>query len=81
MTCFYCKGQMQEATTTYTVDRVTDGHSGFCLIVVRNVPCLRCERCNAEEFTTPVVKRLEQIVQECRSMMTEIMVVNYNSAA
>lgn len=75
MTCFYCKGQMQEATTTYTVDL------GSCLIVVRNVPCLRCERCNAEEFTTPVVKRLEQIVQECRSMMTEIMVVNYNSAA
>ncbi len=75
MKCFYCKGDMQETYTTYTVDLET------CLIVIRHVPCLQCEQCGAVEYTTPVVRRLEQIVQECRSLMMEVMVVNYSSAA
>lgn len=33
MTCFYCKGDMEEATTTYAAD------NGKSLIVIRRVPC------------------------------------------
>lgn len=71
MTCFACKGTMKESTTTHTVDL------GKCLIVVRNVPCLECTQCGEMEYTTAVLKRLEQIVESCREMMTEIMVVSY----
>lgn len=71
MTCFYCKGTLKESTTTHVVDL------GKCLIIVRNVPCLECTQCGETEYTTEVMKRLEQIVQSCREMMTEIMVFNY----
>ena len=69
--CRLCKGTMKESTTTHTVDL------GKCLIVVRNVPCLECTQCGEMEYTTEVVKRLEQIVQSCREMMTEIMIISY----
>ena len=75
MTCFACKGTMKESTPTHTVDL------GKCLIVVRNVPCLECTRCGEMEYTTTVLKRLEQIVESCREMMTEIMVVSYTEKA
>ncbi len=39
MTCFYCKGDMEEATTTYAAD------NGKSLIVIRRVPCHMCKQC------------------------------------
>ena len=74
---------MKESTTTHTVDL------GKCLIVVRNVPCLECTQCGEMEYTTAVLKRLEQLssriwesqVESCREMMTEIMVVSYTEKA
>lgn len=49
--------------------------------MVRNVPCLECTQCGEMEYTTAVLKRLEQIVESCREMMTEIMVVSYTEKA
>mgnify|MGYP002706283368 CR=1 FL=1 len=36
MTCFYCKGDMLDSTTTYVEDL------GNCIIIIRNVPCSKC---------------------------------------
>lgn len=33
MTCFYCKGDMENSTTTYMTDL------GKCIVIVKNVPC------------------------------------------
>lgn len=39
MTCFYCKGNVQPATTTYMTD-----YNG-CYIIIKNVPCEKCTQC------------------------------------
>ena len=39
MTCFYCKGEMREGATVFTVQLET------CLVVVKNVPSLECSQC------------------------------------
>ncbi|MDY4812768.1 MAG: YgiT-type zinc finger protein [Ruminococcus sp.] len=33
MTCFYCKSDMENSTTTYMTDL------GKCIVIVKNVPC------------------------------------------
>ena len=72
MTCFYCKGQMEEGTTTHVAD------IGACLIIIRNVPCNRCAECGAVTYTAGVARRLEAIIDKLSNALTEIAVVNYN---
>ena len=73
MTCFYCKGDMEEATTTYAAD------NGKSLIVIRRVPCHKCKQCGKENFPFEVTKRLEQITEQFEKMSTEVAIVNYSA--
>ena len=43
MTCFYCKGDMLDSTTTYVEDL------GNCIIIIRNVPCSVCKLTDSEQ--------------------------------
>ena len=72
MNCFFCKGDQTEGTTTHTAD------FGKCVIVVRNVPCRKCEQCGETVYTGTVVKQLEKIVDSLKNSLTEIAVVNYS---
>lgn len=71
MTCFYCKGNMIESTTTYMVDLEK------CIIIVKNVPCKKCSQCGEIVFDGTVVTKLEQITEQLENVMTEVAVVNY----
>ena len=71
MNCFFCKGELMPDTTTHvvTVDN--------CVIVIKNVPCLRCGQCGETFFDDYVTEQLETIVNSLRSIVTEIAVVSY----
>ena len=58
-----------------------DTDLGSCLLIVRNVPCYKCEECNEIIYTGDVVKRLEQIIEQAKQFTQEISIVNYSSAA
>lgn len=73
MTCFYCKGYMEEATTTYVAD------NGESIIVIRRVPCHKCKQCGKESFSFEITKRLEQITKQFEKMLTEVAIVNYSA--
>lgn len=73
MRCFFCKGELTDSTTTHVV--TLDN----CIIIVKNVPCSRCAQCGETFFSDEVAERLEQIVRECRTAVTEIAVVNYSN--
>lgn len=75
MKCFFCKDEMIEATTTYMEDL------GSCIIIVKNVPCMKCSQCGEVSFSGAVVRRLEQIVDELKNVLTEVAVVNYSKSA
>ena len=74
MICCYCKGNMEEANTTYVSD------NGESVIVIRRVPCHKCKQCGEVFYNGTVVERLEQITEQLEKTLTEITVVNYSAA-
>jgi len=51
MKCFLCKGDMDENITTHVTDL------GSCIIIVKNVPCLKCEQCGEVSYTGTVASK------------------------
>lgn len=74
MTCFYCKGDMVSGHTTHVVDM------GKCIIIIKNVPCMKCTQCGEVVYTGIVVKELERITAMLEAPLTEIAVVNYRDS-
>ena len=72
MNCMLCKGDMKDSRTTYFADL------GKCIIVVKNVPCYKCEQCGEIAYSGAVVREIERIVDELANTLTEIAVVNYS---
>ncbi len=55
MKCFFCKGDMIESTTTRVVE------IGNCVVVIKNVPCLKCDQCGEAFINDEIAARLEQM--------------------
>ena len=76
MTCFLCKGTVQEGFSTFTTDM-----SG-CIVVIKNVPSRVCVQCGETSYNSEVAQRLEQIVNNIiGSASAEIAVVSYSEKA
>ncbi len=75
MNCYLCKGDMKQSKTSYVVDLDN------CVIVIRNVPCLKCEQCGEVAYSDEVASRLDEIVNSIRGLMTEVAIVEYTDSA
>jgi YgiT-type zinc finger domain-containing protein len=76
MTCFMCKGNVNEGFSTFTADM------GNCIIVIKNVPSRVCGQCGEASYSDEVARRLEQIVHSLTdSASAEIAVVSYSEKA
>ena len=76
MTCFMCKGTVQEGFSTFTTDM------GGCVVIIKNVPSFVCDQCGEISYNGEVAKRLEQIVKNITGPgSAEIAVVNYSEKA
>ena len=76
MTCFMCKGTMQEGFSTFTSDM------GNCIVIIKNVPSHICSQCGEASFDDVTARRLEEIVHTLTEPVnTEIAVVNYTEKA
>ena len=75
MTCFFCKSDMGNNTTTYVAD-LDD-----TIIIIRNVPCRKCSQCEQAAYDLEVAERLEQIVDILKSSLTEVAIVHYSERA
>ena len=71
MKCFFCKGKMSAGFTAHVVNNVKG------VMVIRNVPCEKCEQCGETIYTGAIVKKLETIVGMLVDSMAEVVVVNY----
>ena len=72
MRCLYCKGTLEDKTSTFTLD--LDG----CVIVVRNVPSHVCCQCGEASFDDDVYRQLEKIVNHMRGTISEVSIVSYS---
>ena len=71
MRCLYCKGTLEDSTSTFTLD--LDG----CIVVVRNVPSHVCCQCGESSFDDGVYRQLEKIVDQLRDTISEVSIINY----
>lgn len=73
MTCFLCKCNMEKSTTIYTAQLNKN-----CILLVKNVPCMKCNQCGEVWFSGTVVEKLESIMNTLENTFTEIAIVNCN---
>lgn len=52
--CVFCKGKLIPATTDY-IEKI-----GNYVVIIKNVPCEKCEQCGEEYFSTIVAKKLNR---------------------
>ena len=76
MTCFMCKGTVQDGFSTFTADM------GKCIVIVKNVPSCVCGQCGEVSYSDETARRLEQIVHSVTGPAgAEIAVVSYTEQA
>ena len=79
MKCAFCGGNETTATTEYVEKQ------GNLIIVIKNVPCMKCEQCGEEFFSTEVIKAIERILDMIQNIASEltVTVIDYrqNTAA
>lgn len=75
MKCIRCGNETYKSTTTEAVEL------GTGVLVIRNIPCYKCEMCDEIHFTGDVVKQLEQIIASAKQRMEQLSVVDYSMAA
>ena len=75
MTCFFCKGKLKESNTAHVVE------SGERVLIVKNVPCLKCEQCVEISYTGNVYERLEYMIDILKNTESEVAIVKYSDKA
>ncbi len=75
MKCIRCSNETYRSTTTEAIEL------GFGVLVIRNIPCYKCEMCDEIHFTGDVVKQLEKIIADAKLRMEQFSVIEYHSAA
>ncbi len=75
MTCPLCKGDMKPDMTIHTV-QLKNG-----TVVIKNVPCLKCEQCGEVVLSADTVEKIEHILQTVEKAVAEITVVNFPDCA
>ena len=76
MTCFMCKGTVQEGFSTFTADM------GKSIVIVKNVPSRICSQCGEPSYSDETARRLEQIAHSLTGPSgAEIAVVTYTEQA
>lgn len=75
MTCPLCKGDMKPDMTIHTV-QLKNG-----TVVIKNVPCLKCEQCGEVVLSADTVEKIEHILQTVEKVVAEITVVNFPDCA
>lgn len=75
MKCMKCGKEAYNSTTTEAIE--TD----FGLLVIRNIPCYKCDECDEIFYTGDVVQNIEKITAMVKSFMQEVTIIDYKKTA
>ena len=75
MKCMKCGKDAYKSTTSEAIEME------FGLLVIRNIPCYKCEECDEIFYTGDVVEKIEEITDRVKQLMPEITIVDYSTAA
>ena len=66
---------MKPSTTTHVVN-----YNGN-LIIIKNVPCEKCDQCGEVEYSDEVMKQLETIVNNAKKLLQDFSIIDYVKVA
>jgi len=69
--CFFCKGTMNNAFSNYMVDL------GNRFIIIKEVPCHKCQQCGEVSYSGEVVAKIEEIVERLKDTSDEVAIINF----
>ena len=71
--CVFCKGSMMQDVTDYVE------HSENLVVLVKGVPCEKCNQCGETYFDNDTVQSLEHLLDNVQNVSSEITltVMNY----
>ncbi|MEF2696296.1 MAG: type II toxin-antitoxin system MqsA family antitoxin [Blautia wexlerae] len=76
MRCLTCKnGNMEPSTTTYFAQLKN------CYVIIENVPCMKCEQCGEEFFTSSVLEKIDDILDRLEQIASKIFIMDYATSA
>lgn len=75
MKCLFCKADMETGVTTHVAELEK------CIVIIRNVPCMKCSQCGETVYSGDVIQKIEEILNKCENAMTEVAIVNYKDMA
>ena len=75
MKCMRCGRESYKSTTCEAIEME------FGLLVIRNIPCYKCDECDEVFYTGDVVQKLEEITERVKQLMQEITIIDYAKAA
>lgn len=75
MKCMKCGKEAYRSTTSEAIEME------FGLLVIRNIPCYKCEECDEIFYTGDVVQKIEEITERVKQQMQEITIIDYEKAA
>ncbi len=76
MKCLSCKsGSMEDSTTTYTMVLKT------CVLIIKNVPCMKCLQCGEELFNTITLEKIDELVKTAEKLASEVSIIDYSKVA
>lgn len=76
MKCMKCKERETVAATTTYFAQLEDYY-----VIIEHVPCMRCEQCGEQFFSTSVMERIEIILEKIEKKEESILVLDYDTAA
>ena len=75
MKCLSCKHFMIPSTTTYFTE------FNNCMLIIKYVPCMKCEQCGEVVFSTSVRRKIEHIVANVKKLTSELTILEYDKVA
>lgn len=75
MLCVFCKGNMRDGFDTYVAE------VGESVVIIKGVPCQKCDQCGEVSYKGFVYKRVEGIVEEIKNIASEVAIVKYAEKA
>ena len=75
MKCMKCGKPAFKSVTSEAIEL------GFGLLVIRNIPCYKCEECDEIFYTGDVVQKIVSIVAEAKQLMQEVRLIYFDDAA
>ena len=75
MRCTRCGQEAYKSTTTEAIEM------DFGLLVIRNIPCYKCNECDEIFYTGDVALKLENITEQVKQFMQEVTIIDYEKVA